>query len=333
MNSLIETDLAFVRCEMQKCKDRYCSISGLDKEYAGHINFVPVNFSVYMPGLSLLAERKIQKYNLQNKLFVYERIEDFISKLKDLKDAPGDQKIACIVPVIYSHLKWNSDDGVKQAFPNYPQHKMAILIEKIGEEISIALPDGQSGNGQEDIYGEYNSLRVRGKQLWDGLGEVMEAEHGFGINELVYRAIALAQLDPDRTRIFHTNIQRETVFGCAIFALSDAIHFLKKAPSFFQDIQCKDPEKCFLGDCYQIVRLPKGYMIGTQSWKRLTEYINTMPPEERTTPLTGHKKERTFEKFIEEHSDNNIKGRRINLYIQRKMIKELNKLISLLEQS
>lgn len=105
--------------------------SSNDQAPLGTIYNVPGTFSFWMPGVALVAAYLAEKKKVEG-LFVCQTLEALAKKIQEISQNPQDQKVALVVGAFPSGFKLR---------PNFPQHKVAVLVERKEGQLSIALLD------------------------------------------------------------------------------------------------------------------------------------------------------------------------------------------------
>src|SRR5262249_28091474 len=150
--------------------------------------------------------------------------------------------------------------------PNFPQHKIAVLVEKEASgqiKLVIMNPQGKESTPilPQNIEGD--------REIWDG----WEDSQSFNWEELILRAVLQADL-PKESQLFISTVSREGHYGCAHYALQDGVAFLRD-PYFFDNeklISVQTGTKVGGMSLRKITQLPPAFMIGTQSLKTLKKY-------------------------------------------------------------
>lgn len=238
-------------------------------ELMGKVRWTPADFSFTMNGIALIASYLSEKKRLQNFL-VADTLESFSNRLKEIATGSYDGRYAFIVPGMPSGSPLIR--GAEDLAPNAPQHKLCVCVEKIGHEVKIAVLDPMVP--KLDFVDPDHFLHA--KTLWEGFGK----EDEFSVNELMLRAIVGAKSAECSFRVAIVKEPRETAFGCAVFALSDAEVFLGD-PTFF-DRSVMSRESVYVSedegiDIRYLDALPPDYMIGIQSMTSLKEYQTDFP--------------------------------------------------------
>ncbi len=91
-------------------------------------------WSLTMPGVALVASQLAKKHELSN-FFVCETLLDFEKKLQEVIQSPGDLRCS-MVTGSYAYPY-----AVQKGIAPW-QHKIAIVVEKRGDRVQIALMDG-----------------------------------------------------------------------------------------------------------------------------------------------------------------------------------------------
>ena len=121
-------------------------------------------------------------------------------------------------------------------------------------------------------------------------------------------------------------MEREKVYGCVVFALQDAVAFLRD-PDFFNRIVFSKEKTIKIDQHYEIeviTTLPSEYMIGTQSSKIIDEYRQQRGQFDKVLP--GKKK--TLQTYLDANrivvTDKYGYTKEQNHYITKKLFKYLN---------
>lgn len=130
----------------------------------------------------------------------------------------------------------------------------------------------------------------------------------------------------------HSQVPREKSYGCAVFALQDAIAYLRD-PNFFNRILCSE-EQVHVDEEYKIeviTFLPPEHMIGTQSSQLLKDYRNA--GGEFNQVLLGRKK--TLQDYLNSNeilaSNGYDLAKSQNHYTTKKLFKYLKLIVRTLE--
>ncbi len=270
----------------------------------GFVYGVPGNFSMWMPGVALVAAYLAEKKNIQG-LYVCESLESLSTKIKQINSNPENPRCAFVVGAFQSGCKNQISIGFE---PNFPQHKVTVCVEKKDGQLTIALLDAEPAPGlNEDIVPENLT-----KELWSGYDQWDK----FNCQELVFRAILNACRDSKcAARLLHSRALRQKSYGCVVFALQDALAYLR-SPDFFSKIVCSKEKKITVDHQYEIeiiTTLPPAFMIGTQSFELIKKYREdgnqfdkALPGKKKTlqnyldanqvevTDITGMKKTRNY---------------------------------------
>jgi hypothetical protein len=268
------------------------------------------HFSLWMPGMALLAGHLAAKKDVKN-LYVAKTMEDFSSALRMHITSQESFRAAYIISPSFSGC----------TFPiNFPQHKLAVVVEKSHAHLKIAIldsmPVGRQGTvDPEHIQGDFQ------EDLWKGY----DTRGNFNAPELVLRAVLTACAGTNvSTENYYSKIVRNTHYGCEIFAIYDALVYLKN-PLFFQQLRCEgDPQKLSSNPhtVQGIVALPAIHMRGVQSLKTLQVFKETYP-ELYSLPLS-EKNTKSLEDALKETVVNIGDEKNQNRYITKKGIKYLH---------
>lgn len=238
----------------------------------GFIEGASVRFGLWMPGVALLAQHLAEKKDVKN-LFVASTIEAFSVALRTHLQSQEVFRFAFIVSPSFSGcvLRDYSDCILLK---NFPQHKVAVVFEKNAGDVKMAILDSMPVGGQKTIDPSHLT-NYNQEDLWDGI----EKRGNFNAPELISRAFFKACENLNlKSTVYRSHVVREETNGDVIFALYDAISFLKN-PNFFHEIKSNKefeiPIKQALFEC--IVALPSVHMRGTQSSQVLNNYEQKEP--------------------------------------------------------
>lgn len=256
-------------------------ISNVQSKYyqpAGLVHNLPGDFGLWMPGVALVAAYLAEKKKVEG-LYVCETLEALLVRLKEIIKNPSNQR--CAFVVAGSGL----DRYIPNFHPNFPQHKISICVEKKDGKLTIALLDSDTSDAP------YRAEHMIGG-IWSGNYKSCK----FHYNEEIFRAIMIACRSAGcPARLLTTDVPREQIYGCAVFALQDAVAFLKDA-NFFDRVVCA--KKTFKLDSQYaieiITRLPPEHMIGMQSNKFIAAYKNA--GGQFHAPLNGRTK--TLQEYL-----------------------------------
>lgn len=282
--------------------------------FLGIIYNIPGNFSFWMPGVALVAAYLAEKKKIEG-LYVCQTLEALSRRIHEISLNPANQRYAFVVGTFQSGLEDPVSFGFK---PNFPQHKVTVCVEKKEGQLTLALLDAQPDSRPLQIVPA--SLLV--DQIWSGYDQCGK----FNSQELVFRAILIGCRNSKRqARLLHSQVLREKIYGCEIFALQDAIAFLRD-PDFFNRVACSK-EKIKVDSQYEIelmTMLPAEHMIGTQSCKIIDEFRKQGGQFDQV--LLGRKK--TLQNYLDSHSVEISEGigihKKQNHYITKKLFKYLN---------
>lgn len=286
------------REEALAIENRYKKLSHLSEKYFGPISGVPGDFGLHMPGVAIVTAGLAKRHNIKESLWVAKTIEHFQADLKQKMEMRKEGRFAYIV-------------GATRAghhYPNFPQHKMAIVVEIKQGETSVAILDPISTTADE--------LRQRAlnqKKLWAGW-----LTKGFGRNELILRALGEANL-PANAKVYFSNVPREVSYGCVVFAVRDAIAFLKD-PHFFSTIVTAPTEKTLSSGhmLHEITELPAAFIVGAQRSSVLQAFLK--PPREKPETINVIGSDKSLAYYLDKYRLK-INDKPQNHYITRKMFK------------
>lgn len=277
---------------------------------------MPANFGMWMPGVALVASYLSEKKNVKG-IHVCQTLEAFATQLNEIALSDADQRAAFIIGTVQSGLPRYG----YRIQPNFPQHKVAVCVERKEGTLSIAVMDSQPlpGHNHEVTPDHLN------EEIWEGFREPGR----YSNLDLVFRAILKGCRGTSSSlRLTHSKVLRQKSFGCAEFALHDAVAFLRD-PEFFNKIACSN--KFILAHNHKIegiVELPPEFMIGLQGTGEREEYKTKV---DVSRPLIGKKKnlQQYFEEnVLEVSAGGDAKGQ--NLYITKKHFTYLTYLTDIL---
>jgi len=260
----------------------------------GKIHLIPGEFGMWMPGMAIIASFLTEKKEIKG-LSVCYTLEALTKQIKAIAENPADQRHAFITGV----CEFVEGD----IHPHFPQHKGAICVEKKDGKLTIAIIDPQATKETFDVDSHSQSLDV---------------------GDLILQAI-LKGCDKDHTpRLLYSQVAREKVYGCGIFALQDSIAYLRN-PQFFDQITCKGAINIAGKQRVEnITVLPPEHMLGTQTMQLLKDY-ERLTPTLYNRPLIGkRKKYKTLPEYLDAHSldgttrDGGLKKQ--NHYVTKKMM-------------
>ena len=281
----------------------------------GTVYGIPGNFSMWMSGVALVAAYLAEKKKIEG-LYVCESLESLSAQINQINLNPANQRYAFVVGAFQSGFKNQFPIGFE---PNFPQHKVTVCVEKKDGQLTIALLDAQPEPGfNKDILPQNLT-----DKLWSGYNQWGK----FNCQELVFRAILNACRDSNcQARLLHSQALRQKSYGCEVFALQDALAYLRD-PDFFSKIECSKEKTIRIDHQYEIeviTTLPPEYMIGTQSSEIIKKYREGGGQFDKVLP--GKKK--TLQNYLDaslvEVTDENAKKKTQNHYITKKSFKYLN---------
>lgn len=272
--------------------------------FMGKVDYIPGEFSLWMPGVSLVAGYLTQKRNLQG-FYVCGTLQAFSKKLNAFIKSPKDERAAFIISAVRPSPFTR---------PDFPQHKIAVAVEKKGKKLKIVLLDGE-GN-------KINSNNLGCKNIWDGY----KVPGNFNYSEVVLRAILQAEL-PEHAELFYFPFEREVIYGCETFALGDAAAFLEDT-DFFNKIKIEEhgqkiPNGLILK---RIIEVPAAFMVPAQHAADVQKYINEHP---HAIQIPGRKK--NLAQYQAKHIIQ-VGKRKQNHFVTKKMFKYQEIVIQILEK-
>ncbi|OJU81438.1 MAG: hypothetical protein BGO10_01915 [Chlamydia sp. 32-24] len=275
-------------------KPRYNSLMGT-------VYAIPGEFSLWMPGVAMVASYLKEKKQIEG-LFVCKTLEALAENLASSLESPNDQRSAFIVGSFSSM----NNPPFK---PNFPQHKSSVCFEIKDGKATVILLDAQPLKNNKYITKSHLS-----KDIWENYNGL----HEFTPQEVVMRAI-LKGIHEAKIPItlFYSQVKREVAYGCEVYALQDAIAFLKD-PGFFQKITTNG-RKISIRDnliLESVNYLPPEFMIGTQSINKLKKYVATNSNIENEQ-LISKKGEKTLATYIKSYAFSE-ENKEQNHYITKK---------------
>lgn len=282
----------------------------LDPDYSapmGRLEGLPYRFGLWMPGVALLAAHLKNKKNLIN-LYVAQNLEAFAVALKAQLIAQNNLRAVYIVSPSFSWCPLPI---------NFPQHKVALGIEKTDLSIRMAILDSMPIGRQKSI--DPQNLIFQ-QDLWEGYGE----SDKFNAPELICRAFLKASQGLEFNKeIYHSRVVRQKKGGCSIFALKDGISFLQN-PSFFQEIEYDKNTGIATHNVsiYTISSLPIIHLLATQSLEDLFSYLsNKLENKMPIFLIKGKSIQEWLEKYLLEKNKDNVQNDKLNYYTTKKEIK------------
>lgn len=281
---------------------RRSSVDKTDPHFGPVLN-VPAEFSFWMKGVAFMASYLEAKKNVQG-IFVCRDLTAIHAKIEEIHKNPSDQKVALIV-------------GLSNDYPQYPQHKASILIEKRAGNITIAVLDPMPENHNKEINPD---------NILSGLERVGDYSP-YNSKEMIFRQVYRAcKNNKIPAKFFDSAVRRELHGGCAIFALQDALAF-QRDPNFFEKLHVS--EEIVIDSEYKINvidLLPPEVLVGTQSISALKSYEKA--GVDFKTPLIGRKK--PLKEYLETHTVI-VDGKPQNHYITKKFFSYMKFLVQSLE--
>lgn len=272
------------------------------KPLMGHINAVPGAFSQWMPGIALAAAYLIEKHKVSG-LYVCETMESFSAKLKEIVQKGAEKRCAFVLPS-FSSRQGEEKFGYK---PNFPQHKITVVMENRDNELKFAILDA------DPLCDTITPSHLQCNQIWDNWDKTA----AFFSPELTIRAMLKANL-PQHTHIFYSGYRRERTYGCGVYALKDAMAFLRD-PDFFKKLQAESSTQLENGwRLHRFLEFPPACMIGTQSTTELQKYLKRHP--NRKDLMIPGKNNKSLQDYMDTHVIT-VDKQKQNHYITRKMFK------------
>ncbi len=280
----------------------------------GTVYVAPGNFSMWMPGVALVASYLAEKKKIDG-LFVCQNLESLSTCINEINLNPSNQRYAFVVGAFQSGFKKVYSVGFEQ---NFPQHKVTVCVEKKDAHLTIALLDAEPDPGLK-------CKEISPENLVDELWGGYDQWYKFNAQELVFRAILNAcRSSKCRARLLHSQVLRQKSYGCEVFALQDAVAYLRD-PDFFDRIICSK-ETVKIDQQYEIeiiTTLPSEFMVGAQSSKIVDDYRKKGGQFDKI--LLGKKK--TLQNYLDSNlvdvSDRNNPKKNQNHYITKKSFKYL----------
>lgn len=281
---------------------RGCSVDKTDPHF-GYVLNVPAEFSFWMKGIAFMASYLESKKNVQG-IFVCRDLRAIHLKIEEVHKNPSDQKMALIV-------------GLSEDYPQYPQHKASILIEKKAGNMTIAFLDPMP---------ESHNNEINPNNILSGL-ERLGTYSPYNSREMIFRQIYRACKNSKiSAKFFDSAVRRGLRGGCAIFALQDALAFVRD-PNFFDKLHVS--KEIVIDSEYKINvidLLPPEVLVGTQSISALKTYEKSGADFE--SPLISRKK--SLKEYLETHTVI-VEGKPQNHYITKKFFSYMKFLVQSLE--
>ena len=227
-----------------------------------------------LEGIALLTDDLCAKKGVNN-LYVCRSLAVFRHKLEEIDQSTEDVQMALIVPCYQDWVTCADMDETHchknehKAHDHHAQHRVPVMIDKKKDgEMKICVMDSS-----QDGFLNMSQTDVKNRTP-------------FGCSEQIHAHIRAANLKP-QTTYYHTQFKRHhsRVGGCDIFALQDAISYLRM-PNFFEEIEkkgeCKaDPstylsrfsgEKGTIDNPYYVTKLPPDFVRLAQSTRQIEDY-------------------------------------------------------------
>lgn len=272
--------------------------------FFGPVLNVPAEFSFWMKGVAFIAAYLKAKKNIEG-LFVCRELKGIESKIEEIYHNPNDQRAALIA-------------GLSSEYPQYPQHKVCILIEKKAGHLTIALLDPMPESHNREIDPKF--ILMKSDKLL-----------GYSVcnsKELIFRQIyGVCKRNRINACLLDSVVRRELKGGCAIFALQDAVAYLKD-PNFLDKIHVSSETQ--IDEEYRIKSidlLPPECLVGTQSFSLLDRY--RQEGIDFDAPLLGRKK--SLNAYLDQHKVI-VKNKAQNHYITKKFFCYMKFLVQSLER-
>ena len=286
------------------------SADGFDEPLGKIYGSFPVQFGFWMPGVALLASHLTEKKNVEG-VFVCRSLEAFATKIHQMALNGENQRAAFILGTIASGY------GLE---PNFPQHKVTVGVEKKDGVLKFTILDSQPIPGHNEINRE---------NLKDDIWEGYKRSGQFNGLELICRAILKGcQGSLCKPIILPSKVLRQKRYGCAVFALQDALAFMRD-PNFFDRIESFTEFNA--GDAYhlgQITRLPPEFMVGLQTFEGFEKYQTV---EKVNQQLIGRGK--SLQAYFDENVLEVGATKPQNMYITKKHFTYLTYLVQALSES
>ncbi len=240
--------------EYEKIKDKVEAVSPGPAFGRLHNRYGVPSYGAWMPGVAVAAHYLGDKLGLKG-LKVCQTMEAFQEKIDKLINSPNDERCVFIIPTVNTDMMYQWG-----LIPNNPQHKISIGVEKMGQDLNIAILDCSP------LFAKYFDPENCAKEL--GLWK-----EPFVIEELVLRAILSPSLNKFNTHLYASAIVRQTAMGCESFSLRDGIEFLRDL-EFFKKIKLSNKKKAINEQLnVELIKafLP-AFMQGTQSITCLNKF-------------------------------------------------------------
>lgn len=296
----------FIEEETAKVKKEFCSVNPTSNKHKlfGKVFSHPNEFGLWMQGVAVAAAYLIEKHHLpKERLYVCQNLKALRKKVSEIATLSQEGRYALIVP-----YNGGLSNNFSQAnFPiDYPQHKVAICIEKRNNELNIAVLDSQPIGSHATINPHH-------------------LNHPQTVAEALFGQILRADFGDCNPKFFLSKVIREYHYGCAFFALEDCISFLKMESDFFSNIRHQKAIRLPGNiEIDAINQLPPEFMTGTQSMNLINKFINNNPLA--NIPFSG-RTEKSLSKSLDKYSAT-INGKVQNHRITWKFYKNMHRVMN-----
>jgi hypothetical protein len=297
----------------EKIKEDYNTLSKERKipELCGYSKWARLNFALLMPGIALVAS----KFGLPN-LWVCDSHEVLQDKLKEIQNSDSNlpQRYAFI---IMTHSLLSGEGHAKK--DNWEQHKLAVCVEKINGNMHIYVLETMLAFGNEVI----TEAKIN-----------LDENQCFTELELLLAYIDAVKLDKVKTTIYLPVTRREFGTGCSIFALRDAVYFLRDE-QFSNKVIISTQEKMKLPISQVVIKnieaLPPQFMQLTQSMTVIGNYKSAYP-ELAAQEFGTESRKRTLESSLAIHTFRDFKDHPQNLHVGHRVLKYQALILETLKQ-
>lgn len=282
--------------ELDRLREEYAEISKKHPSFAA----IPYNslfgntspgFSLWMPGISLLAAYLTKKKKLEG-LFVCASQEALKNQVKHLITTSKKGRWAIVFP----------------SWEERPIHKSTLVIEKNGSDVKIAYLDSLA-----PVYDYENSILTKVAEICRNQNCKTKLFHSEVKREFTNYGCAIFALQ-DSVSFLQDPLFFSKIARYSYVEKVEENPFFEKMKSIFPFLYGffeKSNRVQILSD------LPPEYMIGMQSTHRLEKYIESH--KESFLPLPKRKK--TLKEYQKKYAVSDLSGTIQNHYITHKMFK------------
>ncbi len=230
------------------------------------------DYRLNMRGVGLIAAHIARKLKLEKKLFVCESIQAFQSELEKIASQSGNQKCVFIIPSAPYEVDPNREQNT---------HKIAIGVQKENRRLSIVMFDPLTDHSHKDYLHTVSKRDFNQPNLRGAIDHWGAYYGGVAVKTIMHSRLS----DVDCT-VFSSSMKRQhTGRGCFVFALQDALQFLRD-PDFIHRIMPTKLE--VINSSFKVanvVSFPPEVMISTQSRSTVSKYVRLCEKHKKPSKL------------------------------------------------